>query len=107
MLFIAKIPLLMILLKTLVQGRLFLSSRIVGFYANLFGHKTRFFFLWEDIDDVQVLPPSLSSFGSPLLVIVLRNGRGLDAKHGAKSQDDQGRLRFYFHSFVSFSAASR
>lgn len=93
--------------KMPLQGRLFLSSRIVGFYANLFGHKTRFFFLWEDIDDVQVLPPSLSSFGSPLLLIILRNGRGLDAKHGAKSQDDQGRLRFYFHSFVSFSAASR
>ena len=91
----------------MVQGRLFLSARIVGFYANLFGHKTKFFFLWEDIDDIQVHPPSLSSVGSPLLVIILRKGRGIDAGHGAKSQDEEGRLRFYFQSFVSFNVASR
>lgn len=90
-----------------IQGRLFLSARIVGFYANLFGHKTKFFFLWEDIDDIQVLPPSLASVGSPLLVVILRKGRGLDAMHGAKSQDEGGRLRFYFQSFVSFNEASR
>ncbi|OVA20611.1 C2 calcium-dependent membrane targeting [Macleaya cordata] len=93
--------------KMPLQGRLFLSARIVGFYANLFGHKTKFFFLWEDIDDVQVVPPSLASVGSPSLVIILRNGRGLDAKHGAKSQDEEGRLRFHFQSFVSFNVASR
>lgn len=89
------------------QGRLFLSARIVGFYANLFGHKTKIFFLWEDIDDIQVLSPTLASVGSPSLVIILRKGRGLDARHGAKSQDEEGRLRFYFQSFVSFNEATR
>ncbi|KAK7302138.1 hypothetical protein RJT34_13018 [Clitoria ternatea] len=93
--------------KMPLQGRLFLSARILGFYANLFGHKTKFFFLWEDIEEIQVLPPSLASLGSPTLVIILRRGRGLDARHGAKSQDEEGRLRFHFQSFVSFSAASR
>ncbi|KAI4371188.1 hypothetical protein MLD38_019454 [Melastoma candidum] len=29
--------------RMLLQGRLFLSSRIIGFYANLFGQKTKFF----------------------------------------------------------------
>ncbi|GAU29916.1 hypothetical protein TSUD_148240, partial [Trifolium subterraneum] len=93
--------------KLHLQGRLFLSARIVGFYANLFGHKTKFFFLWEDIDNIQVLPPSLASLGSPTLVIILRRGRGIDARHGAKSQDEEGRLRFHFQSFVSFGSASR
>lgn len=90
-----------------VQGRLFLSARIVGFYANLFGNKTKFFFLWEDIEDIQILSPSLATVGSPSLVIILWKGRGLDARHGAKSQDEEGRLRFYFQSFVSFNDASR
>ncbi|RZC92467.1 hypothetical protein C5167_041810 [Papaver somniferum] len=81
--------------KMPLQGRLFLSARIVGFYANLFGHKTKFFFLWEDVDDVLVVPPSLASVGSPSLAIILRAGRGLDAK----SQDEDGRLRFHFQSF--------
>ncbi|XP_058787396.1 C2 and GRAM domain-containing protein At5g50170-like isoform X2 [Vicia villosa] len=89
------------------KGRLFLSARILGFYANLFGHKTNFFFLWEDIESIQVLPPSLASLGSPTLVIILRRGRGTDARHGAKTQDEEGRLRFHFQSFVSFGSASR
>ncbi|RDX79863.1 C2 and GRAM domain-containing protein, partial [Mucuna pruriens] len=93
--------------KMPLQGRLFLSARILGFHANLFGHKTKFFFLWEDIEEIQVLPPSLASLGSPTLVIILRRGRGLDAMHGAKTQDEEGRLRFHFQSFVTFSAASR
>ncbi|KAH9776395.1 C2 and GRAM domain-containing protein [Citrus sinensis] len=78
--------------KMPLQGRLFISARIVGFYANLFGNKTKFFFLWEDIEDIQILPPSLATVGSPLLVIILRKGRGLDARHGAKSQDEEGQL---------------
>ncbi|XP_038895524.1 C2 and GRAM domain-containing protein At5g50170 isoform X2 [Benincasa hispida] len=69
--------------------------------------KTKFFFLWEDIEDIQVLHPSLSSLGSPSLVIILKQGRGLEASHGAKSQDEQGRLKFYLQSFVSFNVASR
>ncbi|KAI5407185.1 C2 and GRAM domain-containing protein At5g50170 isoform X1 [Lathyrus oleraceus] len=93
--------------KMPLQGRLFLSARILGFYANLFGHKTNFFFLWEDIESIQVLPPSLASLGSPTLVIILRRGRGTDARHGAKTQDEEGRLRFHFQSFVSFGSASR
>ncbi|KAF7838280.1 C2 and GRAM domain-containing protein [Senna tora] len=93
--------------KLPLQGRLFLSARILGFYANFLGHKTKFFFLWEDIEDIQVLPPSLASIGSPTLVIILRRDRGLDARHGAKTQDEEGRLRFHFQSFVSFGAASR
>ncbi|KAL1207247.1 C2 and GRAM domain-containing protein [Cardamine amara subsp. amara] len=93
--------------KLPVQGKLFLSARIVAFYSNVFGHKTKFYFLWEDIDDIQALPPTFASLGSPLLLIILKKSRGLDAKHGAKSQDDEGRLWFYFQSFVSFDATSR
>lgn len=90
-----------------LQGRLFLSARIIGFHANLFGNKTKFFFLWEDIEDIQVIPPTFSSMGSPIIVITLRKGRGVDARHGAKTQDEQGRLRFHFQSFVSFNVAHR
>uniref|UniRef100_A0ACD5V6U0 Uncharacterized protein n=1 Tax=Avena sativa TaxID=4498 RepID=A0ACD5V6U0_AVESA len=93
--------------KLPLQGRLFLSARIVGFYANLFGHKTKFFFLWDDVEEVEVLPPSFTTVGSPSLVFLLKSGRGLDAKNGAKSQDKEGRLKFQFHSFGSFSKASR
>ncbi|KAL5972422.1 hypothetical protein ACLOJK_041676 [Asimina triloba] len=93
--------------KMPMQGRLFLSPRIIGFNANLFGHKTKFFFLWEDVEDIQVGTPSLASVGSPSLIISLRRGRGMDAKHGAKSQDEEGRLKFHFQSFVSFQKANR
>lgn len=93
--------------KMPLQGRLFLSARIIGFHANLFGHKTKFFFLWEDIEDIQVVPPTLSSMGSPIIVMTLRPGRGMDARHGAKTQDEEGRLKFNFQSFVSFGVAQR
>nr|CAD1836416.1 unnamed protein product [Ananas comosus var. bracteatus] len=93
--------------KIPLQGRLFLSARTVGFYANLFGHKTKFFFLWEDVEDIQVVPPSFATMGGPALLMILKRGRGLDARHGAKSQDQEGRLRFQFQSFVSFNTASR
>lgn len=84
-----------------------MSARIVGFYANLFGHKTKFFFLWEDVEEIQVLQPSFTTVGTPSLLFILKSGRGLDAKSGAKSQDKEGRLKFQFHSFASFSKASR
>lgn len=93
--------------KMPLQGRLFLSARIIGFHANLFGKKTKFFFLWEDIEDIHVIPPTFSSMGSPIIVITLRKGRGVDARHGAKTQDELGRLKFHFQSFVSFSVAQR
>ncbi|KAL2932223.1 hypothetical protein RDABS01_037633, partial [Bienertia sinuspersici] len=93
--------------KMPLQGRLFLSPRVIGFHASLFRHKTNFFILWEDIDDIQVASPNLSSMGSPIIVITLRKGRGIDAKHGAKTQDEIGRLKYYFHSFVSFTMAHR
>ncbi|XP_057417634.1 C2 and GRAM domain-containing protein At1g03370-like isoform X2 [Lotus japonicus] len=93
--------------KMPLQGRLFVSARIIGFHANLFGHKTKFFLLWEDIEDIQVIPPTFSSMGSPIIVITLRHGRGADARHGAKTQDEQGRLKFRLQSFVSFNVAHR
>ncbi|KAE9609521.1 putative C2 domain, GRAM domain, VASt domain-containing protein [Lupinus albus] len=93
--------------KMPLQGRLFVSARIIGFNANLFGHKTKFFLLWEDIEDIQVIPPTFSSMGSPILVITLRQGRGVDARQGAKTQDEQGRLKFHFQSFVSSNVAQR
>ncbi|KAL6197793.1 hypothetical protein ACLB2K_027587 [Fragaria x ananassa] len=93
--------------KMPLQGRLFLSARIIGFHANLFGRKTKFFFLWEDIEDIHIVPPTLSSMGSPTIVMTLRQGRGMDARHGAKTQDEEGRLKFHFQSFVSFNVANR
>lgn len=93
--------------KMPLQGRLFLSARIIGFHADLFGHKTKFFFLWEDIEDIQVVAPTLSSMGSPIVIMTLKPGRGFDARHGAKTQDEAGRLKFHFHSFVSFNIANR
>ncbi|KAK3432289.1 hypothetical protein EUGRSUZ_E03833 [Eucalyptus grandis] len=93
--------------KMPLQGRLFLSARIIGFHANLFGQKTKFFFLWEDIEDIQVLSPTLASMGSPIVVMTLRRGRGMEARHGAKTQDEEGRLKFQFQSFVSFNVAHR
>ncbi|XP_050371585.1 C2 and GRAM domain-containing protein At1g03370 [Argentina anserina] len=93
--------------KMPLQGRLFLSARIIGFHANLFGRKTKFFLLWEDIEDIHIVPPTLSSMGSPTIVMTLRQGRGVDARHGAKTQDEEGRLKFHFQSFVSFNVANR
>ncbi|XP_019095307.1 PREDICTED: C2 and GRAM domain-containing protein At1g03370-like isoform X2 [Camelina sativa] len=93
--------------KMPLQGRLFLSARIVGFYASLFGNKTKFFFLWEDIEEIQVLPPTLASMGSPIIVMTLRPGRGKEARIGAKTHDEEDRLKFHFHSFVSFNVAQK
>lgn len=93
--------------KMPLQGRLFLSPRIIGFHADLFGRKTKFFFLWEDIEDIHDLPSTLSSMGSPIIIMTLRPGKGLDARHGARTQDAEGRLNFQFHSFVSFNVAHR
>lgn len=89
-----------------MQGRLFLPARIIGFYSKFFWNKTKFFFLWEDIEDIHVTPPTLSSMG-PSLFIILKPGHGLDVRHGAKAQDEDGHLIFHFQSFASFGVASR
>jgi len=91
--------------KLPTQGHLFLSPRTIGFYSSMFGRKTKFYFLWEDIEDIQGIPQSISSW-SPSVVITLHRGRGMDAKHGAKSMDD-GKLKFCLQSFASFSVAHR
>ncbi|XP_054790343.1 C2 and GRAM domain-containing protein At1g03370-like [Prosopis cineraria] len=93
--------------KMPMQGRLFLSARIIGFHANIFGRKTTFFLLWDDIEGIQVIRPTFASMGSPIISITLQPGRGMDARHCAKSQDEEGRLKFYFQSFVSFNVAYR
>ncbi|CAL9187349.1 unnamed protein product [Musa hybrid cultivar] len=93
--------------KLPLQGKVYLSARVFGFYANFFGYKTKFFFLWEDMEDIHVLSPSLTTVGSPALVVTLRSGRGLDARRGAKTLDEEGRLKFQFQSFASFGKASR
>nr|GMD42526.1 C2 and GRAM domain-containing protein At1g03370 [Ipomoea batatas] len=93
--------------KMPLQGRLFLSVRIMGFHADLFGHRTNFFFLWEDIEDIKVIPKTLASIGSPIVIVTLKSGKGFDAKHSAKTHDEEGRLKFHFQSFVSFNVAIR
>ncbi|KAG8058424.1 hypothetical protein GUJ93_ZPchr0002g24143 [Zizania palustris] len=93
--------------KMPLQGRLFLSPRILGFYSNMLVRKTKFCFLWEDIDDIQVAPPTLAKVGSSSLIIILRKDRGLEARHGAKTLDPQGRLKYHFQTFVSFNDAHR
>ncbi|CAD6264519.1 unnamed protein product [Miscanthus lutarioriparius] len=91
--------------KLPTQGHLFLSPRTIGFYSSMFGRKTKFYFLWEDIEDIQGIPQSISSW-SPSIIITLHKGRGMDAKHGAKSMDN-GKLKFCLQSFASFSVANR
>jgi GRAM domain len=85
------------------QGRLFLSPRIIAFYSNLFGHKIRFYLLWEDLEDIQVI---CSNHGFQSIFIILHKGKGLDAKHGAKATEN-GKLKFHFQNFVSFTVAKR
>jgi hypothetical protein len=40
-------------------------------------------------------------------MLILRKDRGLEARHGAKTMDPQGRLKFHFQTFVSFNDANR
>ncbi|EFJ15178.1 hypothetical protein SELMODRAFT_118690 [Selaginella moellendorffii] len=92
--------------KIPLQGRLFLSPRMLGFYSNIFGHKTKFSLLWEDIDEVQELPPSIANVG-PSIVLFARKGRAHDANQGSKGMDGKGRLKFQFQSFVRAGPAFR
>jgi hypothetical protein len=40
----------------------------------------KFFFLWEHIEDIQLVPVTLALMGRPCLLIILRKDRGIDAK---------------------------
>lgn len=89
--------------KIPIQGRLFLSPRLLGFYSNLFGHKTKFTLLWEEIEEIKEIAQSIN----PSIVVFLRKGRGFDARHGARGIDGMGRLKFQFLSFVRSGTAFR
>ncbi|GBG72455.1 hypothetical protein CBR_g12029 [Chara braunii] len=93
--------------KIYVQGRLYVSLRLLGFYSNLFGHKTKFVILWEDIEDMKERHPSETYGLIPSITIYVRKGRGLDAKLGSYSTDNDGRLKFRFSSFVRPGPAFR
>ncbi|KAG0631154.1 hypothetical protein M758_1G231500 [Ceratodon purpureus] len=89
--------------KILIQGRVFLSPRMLGFYSNLFGMKTKFQFIWEDIDEIVETPVAIN----PYIIIFLRKGRGLDARNGMRGIDAHGRMKFHFCSFVKPVTAFR
>ncbi|CAM6094736.1 unnamed protein product [Calypogeia fissa] len=93
--------------KIPIQGRLFLSPRMLGFYSNLFGHKTKFGFVWEDIEEIKEAAPSRGALFNPSITITLRKGRAQDCRQGSKGVDHHGRLRFQFLSFVRPSPAFR
>ncbi|CAL9122364.1 unnamed protein product, partial [Musa textilis] len=52
-------------------------------------------------EEMFFLSPSLTTVGSPALVVTL------NARRGAKIVDEEGRLKFQFQSFASFDKASR
>lgn len=80
---------------------MFLSPRLLGFYSNLFGHKTKFTLIWEDIEEIKETAQSIN----PSIVVFVRKGRGYDARHGARGIDGRGRLKFQFLSFVRAGTA--
>ena len=93
-----------------LQGRLFLSPRVLAFYSNIFGHKTRFTLLWEDIEEIKDATPTLgavSTLLNPTILVFTRKGRAMDAHHGAKNVDPKGRLKFQFQSFIRYKPAYR
>lgn len=90
--------------KFLLQGRLFVSPRVLAFYSNIFGHKTRFVLLWEDIEEIKETSPSL---GSSTILVFTKKCRAMDAQHGAKSVDAMGRFKFQFQAFIHYKLAFR
>jgi hypothetical protein len=88
----------------LQKGRLFLAPRLLGFYSNLFGHKTKFTLLWEEIEEIK---ETVAQSINPSIIIIMRKGRGFDARHGALGIDEKGRLKFQFLSFVRSGSAFR
>ncbi|MCO5559948.1 hypothetical protein L7F22_013552 [Adiantum nelumboides] len=96
--------------KFLLQGRIFLSPRVLAFYSNIFGHKTRFMLLWDDIEEIKEASPALGSMGillNPTILVFTKKGRAMDAYHAAKSVDSKGRLKFQFQSFIRYTPAYR
>ncbi|KAG0620711.1 hypothetical protein M758_4G237500 [Ceratodon purpureus] len=90
--------------KILIQGRLFLSPRLLGFYSNLFGHKTKFTLLWEEIEEIK---ETVAQSINPSIIVFTRKGSCFDARHGARGIDGKGRLKFQFLSFVRSGSAFR
>lgn len=90
-----------------LQGRLFVSNRMLGFFANLFGIRTHFTLLWEDIEDIKEHSPAMGRFINPNITIYLKKGKGLDAKVGSYGLDSQGRMKIRFFSFVRPNVAFR
>lgn len=89
------------------QGRLFLSPRVLAFNSNIFGHKTKFMLLWEDIDEIvdTTAGGSVVTLINPTILVFTRKDRAPDARHAAKSVDAKGRLTFQFQSFIAFKPA--
>lgn len=93
--------------KFLLQGRLFLSPRVLAFYSNIFGHKTRFMLLWDDIDEIKEATGSVGMLLNPTILVFTTKGRAMDAFHGAKSVDSRGRWKFQLQSFIHYKPALR
>eukprot|EP00899_Mesostigma_viride_P016181 jgi/Mesvir1/24564/Mv21897-RA.2 len=90
-----------------VQGRLFLSPRVVGFYSNMFGKKTKFTVLWEDVEDMEQNGASVNLINrmlNPAITLFVRaekSGPGSQASLGSFGNDRRGRARIRFTSFGS------
>ena len=94
----------------LPQGRVFLSPRLLAFYSNLFGIKTRFTLLWEDIEDIRENAPTIPAINrliNPSLTLFLKKGKGGDARAASYAVDPSGRLKFRIMSFVRPKVAFR
>jgi hypothetical protein len=82
----------------------------LAFYSNIFGHRTRFVILWEDVDEIKEASHSFGSVGVLLnrsILVFTKKGRASDAQHGAKSMDEKGRFKFQFLSIIHFKPALR
>ena len=87
-----------------------LSPRMLVFYSNICGHKTKFFILWDDIVEIKETSQGLGSTGlvlNPSILVFTKKGRVKYAYSYAKSFDAKGQLKFQFQSFVHFGLAYR
>lgn len=90
---------------------MFLSPRVLAFYANIFGKKTKFYLLWEDIEELKENAPSIASINrllNPNITLYVKKGKGgPEARLAAYGVDSQGRMKLRFQSFVRPSVAFR